>query len=288
MAQTHHTIILIPHARAKLRKWRVSNPQIAVAAGCILFLAFGSLGVSWLYFRSNASPAQIARLEAENKKLRATNSSFESSLSQLKKRLRDTEDRTRQLAIVAGLESLGEAEPGVGGPVEDSSFDGLDDIARRTGDVSGQLNEIATRLDERLDWISSTPAIAPVRGILTSGYGSRSDPLTHGRGRHEGVDIAAPAGHPVQAPADGIVVRAESAGGYGNAVFLSHGFGLSTTFGHLSEIDVRPGQRVKRGDTIGKVGSTGRSTGYHLHYEVHVDGAPVNPLAYMLDEPNGP
>src|SRR6185295_16231731 len=252
----------------------------------LVLLAVASLVVSFLYFHSSASPAQIARLEAENSKLRAKNSSFESSLTKLQKRLRDTEDRTHQLAIVAGIGTLGESEAGVGGPTVDGSFDGLDGIEKRTSEMSGHLDQIATQLQQRLRWISSTPAIAPVRGILTSGFGSRNDPMTHRRGRHEGVDIAAPAGHPVVAPADGLVVRAEDVGGYGNAVFLSHGFGLTTRFGHLSEIDVRPGQRIHRGDVLGKVGSTGRSTGYHLHYEVHVDGEAVNPIAYMLDDPS--
>jgi murein DD-endopeptidase MepM/ murein hydrolase activator NlpD len=137
-------------------------------------------------------------------------------------------------------------------------------------------------------WISSTPAITPVKGIFTSGFGTRSDPLTHGSGNHQGVDIAAGAGQPVHASADGIVMIAGEQGGLGKAVFLAHGYGLTTRYGHMSAINVHAGQKVRRGDVIGRVGSTGRSTGYHLHYEVRMDGEPVNPLGYILDNSANP
>jgi murein DD-endopeptidase MepM/ murein hydrolase activator NlpD len=144
---------------------------------------------------------------------------------------------------------------------------------------------VEAKLNQRVRWISATPAIAPVKGIFTSGFGFRSDPLTHGRGVHQGIDIAAAPGQPVRASADGVVVKAGTIGGLGQAVYVVHGFGVTTRYGHMSRIEVRPGQRVKRGDVLGRVGNTGRSTGYHLHYEVRVDGDAVNPLAYILDTP---
>ena len=157
-------------------------------------------------------------------------------------------------------------------------------LKERTSQLAGTLNAVEARLNERVRWISATPAIAPVKGIFTSGFGVRADPMTHGRGDHQGVDIAAAPGQPVRASADGVVIRAAEIGGLGQAVFIAHGFGVTTRYGHMSRIEVRPGQRVKRGDIVGRVGNTGRSTGYHLHYEVRVDGDPVNPLAYILDD----
>ena len=133
-------------------------------------------------------------------------------------------------------------------------------------------------------WISSTPAIAPVKGIFTSGFGHRSDPLTHGRGIHQGVDIAASPGQPVRASADGIVMLAGDQGGSARRSSWPTASASPPATATCRAIDVRPGQRVKRGDVIGRVGNTGRSTGYHLHYEVRIDGEPVNPLAYILDE----
>lgn len=288
MAKPHHTIILVPHAHAKLRKWRVTNLQIGLAVAVLLVLTGTAAYFTWAHLNTSANPVEIARLQGENEQLRQVNQTFEASIRKLQTQLSESEDRTRQLAIVAGIETLeGGTEAGIGGATDttDAGYADLPQMEMRAGELASTLAAVEAKLEERVRWISSTPAISPVRGILTSGFGYRSDPLTHGRGVHQGVDIAASSGQPVRASADGIVMRAADQGGYGKAVFLAHGFGVTTRYGHLSRMEVKPGQRVKRGDVIGRVGSTGRSTGPHLHYEVRVDGDPVNPLAYILDEP---
>jgi murein DD-endopeptidase MepM/ murein hydrolase activator NlpD len=293
MARQHHTVIIVPHARAKLRKWRVTNLQIGLAVALFLALTAAAAFVLFSYFRAPASPAEMARLRRENEQLRRVNLGFESSFRRLQDQLVQNEERARQLAIVAGvagIESLGTgAEAGVGGgaPVDEASDYDLAAMEVRSGRLAGRLDEVESHLAERLRWISSTPAIAPVKGILTSGFGYRADPITHGRGVHQGVDIAAAPGQPVKASADGVVIRAGMVGGLGRAVYLAHGYGLTTRYGHMSRVDVRAGQRVRRGDVLGLVGNTGRSTGYHLHYEVRLDGEPVNPLGYILDEAAG-
>jgi murein DD-endopeptidase MepM/ murein hydrolase activator NlpD len=287
MAKRHHTIILIPHAHAKLRKWQVTSLQVAIAAGAFFLLTVAAALFTWLHFSKNVNPIEIARLKSENEQLRKTNLTFESSVKKIQGQLNQYEERTRQLAIVAGVEGLGSgAEAGIGGgtPLEEAGANGLPVLASRASQLAGTLNAVEARLNERVRWISATPAIAPVKGIFTSGFGVRADPMTHGRGDHQGVDIAAAPGQPVRASADGVVIRAADIGGLGQAVFIAHGFGVTTRYGHMSRIEVRPGQRVKRGDIVGRVGNTGRSTGYHLHYEVRVDGDPVNPLAYILDD----
>jgi len=289
MAQRHHTIILIPHAQAKLRKFRLATWHVWVGGGLFALLNFVASFFLWSYFRTDINPVEIAHLRHENERLRDANKSFEGSLTRLQKQLSSYEGRTRQLAIVAGVESLQDGtDAGVGGgaPLEEHGASAVTTVESRTSALARKLDTIDSAISERLRWISSTPAIAPVHGILTSGFGNRSDPLTHGAGSHEGIDIAAAPGQPVQSTADGIVVQAADVSGYGNSVLVAHGFGLTTRYGHLSKIDVRPGQKVHRGDLIGRVGNTGRSTGYHLHYEVRVDGAPVNPLAYILDRTN--
>jgi murein DD-endopeptidase MepM/ murein hydrolase activator NlpD len=287
MSRPRHTVIFVPHARAKLRKWQVSSIQIGLLVAAFGLLTLTASWLAWSHFNTAASPAEMSRLRDENVRLRQVNRGFETSLKSLQSKLVTSEDRTRQLAIMAGLESLGAgAEVGVGGgsPLDSVAPEDLGALRNRLGQMGGRLDAIQTKLGERVRWISSTPSIAPVRGILTSGFGTRSDPMTHGPGLHQGIDIAAAAGQPVFAAADGLVMLAEATSGYGEAIYLAHGFGLSTRYGHLSEIDVRPGQRVHRGDLIGRVGSTGRSTGSHLHYEVRLDGAAVNPLAYILED----
>lgn len=126
-----------------------------------------------------------------------------------------------------------------------------------------------------------TPSLWPVIGHLTAGFGERLDPFSGEGAFHTGVDISSEYGTAVRATADGVVIGAEEHVGYGRLVVLDHGFGVTTFYGHLSAFNVTPGQRVNRGDIIGYVGVSGRSTGPHVHYEVRINGAPVNPMRYL-------
>ena len=128
---------------------------------------------------------------------------------------------------------------------------------------------------------SATPSIWPVRGAITAGFGQRMDPFTGEGAFHTGVDIAAPVGTPVRAVADGILFHAGPDSSYGNEALIDHGYGLTTKYGHLRSLTVVVGQEVSRGEIIGTVGMTGRTTGPHLHYEVLVSGTPVNPVNYL-------
>jgi murein DD-endopeptidase MepM/ murein hydrolase activator NlpD len=145
------------------------------------------------------------------------------------------------------------------------------------------LRELKTHLDRQTAALAATPTILPTKGLVTAGFGYRKSPFTGKREFHEGMDIAAPLGTPIRATADGIVSFAGPAATFGNVVFIQHGHGFATAYGHNSTIRVRTGQRVRRGDIIAYVGNTGRTTGPHVHYEVHVDGVPSNPLNYTAD-----
>lgn len=139
----------------------------------------------------------------------------------------------------------------------------------------------------------SIPSRTPLDGVtLTSGYGMRVHPVTGGMRAHKGIDLSSPVGTPIYATADGVVSKASWFGGYGLYVSLEHGGNLQTRYGHMSRLNVAEGQRVNKGEIIGFVGSTGRSTGPHLHYEVRVHGEAVNPIPYMqadrlASNPNG-
>ena len=138
------------------------------------------------------------------------------------------------------------------------------------------------KLDRVEQGTIAIPSTMPVSGTnFTSGYGVRSDPFRGRAAMHTGIDLAGPIGTQIRATADGYVQRSEWVSGYGNLVELSHGRGIQTRYGHLSKLLVAPGQRVKRGDLIALMGSTGRSTGSHLHYEVRIDGKAVNPTPFM-------
>ena len=128
----------------------------------------------------------------------------------------------------------------------------------------------------------SIPSRVPVEGVrLTSEYGMRWHPIMHGRRAHKGVDLAGPVGTPIHAAADGVISKAEWFSSYGLYVALEHGGEIQTRYGHMSRLNVYAGQRVRKGDVIGYIGSTGRSTGPHLHYEVRISGVAVNPIPYM-------
>jgi murein DD-endopeptidase MepM/ murein hydrolase activator NlpD len=289
MDQRYSTIIFVPHARAKFRKLKVSHRLLFSVVSILTSSLCLSTFFSVQYFTSLSQTHELSKLRHENKDLQTANEQFSKSVESLRGQLHTVEDRTRKLAIYAGISSLDDsAQGGVGGlrPTElgDNPYrDDVDKMAFRSRRLEGDLSVLEQKLVAQSQLLASTPSIAPVRGILTDGFGGRSDPFTGEAGTHNAIDISSAVGQAVRAPADGIVVKAEWANGYGNVIYISHGYGYSTRYGHLSAYAAKPGQHVKRGDIIAYVGSTGRSTGPHLHYEVRLNNNPVNPLEYILN-----
>lgn len=168
--------------------------------------------------------------------------------------------------------------PGLSSP--ENTFGLLKDLL--TG-LEDRLQTVRTDVDKRNQLAAATPSIWPTHGWLSSTTGNRSDPFTGEKDYHPGLDISADKGDPVYSTANGKVVNASAAGNYGNLVVIDHGYGLETRYGHLSAFKVTVGQEVKRGDLLGLVGSTGRATGAHLHYEVRANGRILNPLQLLLN-----
>lgn len=152
-----------------------------------------------------------------------------------------------------------------------------------SGATTAGLTLGLTRNATPADWVraNSAPNLWPVEGPVTGSFGERIDPFNGEGAFHSGIDIGAVYGQSIIAPADGIVVFADFMGGYGRAIVLDHGHGMTTRYGHLRSFAVFPGQHIHRGDTIGYVGDSGRSTGPHLHYEVRINDVPVNPHKYL-------
>lgn len=149
------------------------------------------------------------------------------------------------------------------------------------GTIESGIATVRATVESQQALARSTPALWPVTGWLSSGFGSRRDPVDGGQDFHAGLDIAADRGTPVRATADGVVRSSAYDGNYGNAVVVEHSSWISTRYGHLSRFAVQEGQHVRRGDLIGYVGSTGRATGAHLHYEILLNGQPINPLRLL-------
>jgi murein DD-endopeptidase MepM/ murein hydrolase activator NlpD len=275
----YNTIIFVPHARARFRKLTISTRFLAVASGSVAAVLLAAVGFAWAYFASAGRDREYRFAMAENARLRSTTKDLHQRLDGISRRMSDFEARTRRLAIVAGLTDS--ARNGVGGPVvapEDNP-----DWNRQSDLLDTRLSLLENQFSRRSAQIASTPTVWPVRGAVSSGYGLRTDPFDSRTSVHEGIDISTSRGEPVLATADGKVLLSGWAGEYGRAIEIVHNDRYVTLFGHLQETLVKEGQVVHRGDRVGLVGSTGRSTAPHLHYEVRVDGRPVNPLEYILE-----
>jgi len=160
----------------------------------------------------------------------------------------------------------------------------FDRLSREMNDRNKSFQSLIGSLETKRSLLASTPTIWPVKGWLTAGFGQRRSPFTGQRQMHEGVDIANTVGTPIIAPADGIVTYTGPLGGFGDVVSVDHGHKISTFYAHLQQHKVSQGQRVRRGDVIGLVGTTGRVTGPHLHYEIQVNEVSVDPTKYVIDQ----
>ncbi len=160
----------------------------------------------------------------------------------------------------------------------------LDKLKRETEIHEQNLISLWESLGNRQSVLKATPSVRPVNGWFTSKFGYRKSPFTGRLVMHNGIDMAASLGTPIYATADGVVTYSGYDAGYGKLVSVDHGYGVLTRYGHISKLYAKIGQKVKQGDIIGEVGNTGRSTGPHVHYEVRVNGVPVDPLNYILTE----
>ncbi len=285
----HSTIIVVPHTHGRVYKLQISprTLKIATVLGvAVLILSVISLAASGTFLRQRAAYRSLAR---ENRELKRANERLAQTVAQVQERLGQFEQRTKALAIAAGVGELltGPLDVernavGSGGPLE-RLHRGPEELVERQEVLDRHLAAVERRLSEQVLLLAHTPTIAPVVGVITDGFGPRIDPITGRPAYHEGLDISVAHGTPVVAPADGVVLVAGRESGLGKTLKLNHGFGYVTVFGHLDRLLVKEGERVSRGQVIGKVGMTGRATGPHLHYEVWRDGDKQNPLHYILD-----
>ncbi len=286
-----NTIIIVPHSKARFLKYSFSTrTAVVVASLAVVALVLSIVAVAYTGTAVNRR-AQVERLQVENAELAQVNQNLEKTIAEVQGRLDDFDERTARLALAAGMEAESVGFAGSGGSSSRVGAGGPYDRLAETPQgliaqgqwVERRLDSVEGHLDEQFKILASTPTIAPAHGLITDGFGRRKDPFTGRLAFHRGLDISARRGSDVKAPADGIVVYAGRNGGLGRTVRISHDFGFTTVYGHLDEISVEPGDEVHRGQVIGLLGNTGRSTGPHLHYEVHVEGKAVNPLYYILD-----
>ena len=269
-------------SRSYVRRVSIHKRWVKVSAvvATVLFCCAG-YGVYGL-----TQQALHLRIEEENNRLRLENERQRRQLNNLKNRVEAIEDASRRLSEMSGTVPAEGQQPeqseegtsphGAGGPALDAASVELLELKAARLEMDLQVYEAALKEKARV------PSIWPVEGESTDSFGYRGNPFGGGSSEfHPGQDIAAPHGTPVFAPADGRVVEAGWKNGYGQTVVIDHGNGLTTRYGHLSKIEVASGQELKRGEQLGLVGSTGRSTGPHLHYEVRLGELPVSPSHYL-------
>jgi len=261
-------------SRARVQRIRVEKRVVSSLLAALVVVALG------LFYGLYGLTQQATHLRTafENQRLRAENERQRIELEKLNNRVEKVEDTSRKLAEKSGVVDV-RALPGTGGPALPLDEMGLATLTAKMGRLEEDMRAYEAVLRER----GYTPTVWPVNGTLEAGFGGRRNPFGgSGWEFHSGQDIEADTGAPVVAGASGRVAFVGWQNGYGQLVVVDHGGGLTTRYGHLSHIDVELDQTVSRGELLGKVGSTGRSTGPHLHYEVRINDQPVNPLQYLL------
>jgi murein DD-endopeptidase MepM/ murein hydrolase activator NlpD len=301
MAKRRWTVVFVPHDSEPSRILEVSYRVVrTVIAGGVLAAA-AALGLGYVTLSRTVDLSQSARLAQENARLERQLDELNSRLAGLADTLHRISQRDARIRVLANLEPIDPQvqAAGIGGPLVSSLEGEVGSAMRRSAEIRVDLNALIRRANllassfkEAADSLAvhsarlaATPSIMPTQGWLSSAFSSmRSHPILHVARPHEGIDVTAPMGTPIEAPAAGVVRDAGWEAGYGNTIVIDHGFGTITKFAHASKLLVREGQRVSRGQRIALVGNTGLATGPHLHYEVHVNGRAVDPLRYVLPE----
>jgi murein DD-endopeptidase MepM/ murein hydrolase activator NlpD len=294
----HRLTVLIEHSETSARRLTLN-----LRAACTIF---GVLVVTPLLIGAGAkwsASDELDRLRAANAALEVENGNFRATTGELTTQIQELETVLNDLGARAALDpSQKKAMQKLPAVVKASAAGGTRQTDRAISsvfasltnpeDTFGALRDLLRGLEVRLSYMrrdverqeqlaAATPSIWPAHGWLTGTFGGRADPFTGEPGFHQGLDISTGTGQPVYATADGMVESAGYSGDFGNLIVVTHDFGLSTRYGHLSRFNVRAGGSVRRGDVIGYVGSTGRSTGAHLHYEILANGKLINPLRLL-------
>ncbi len=296
------TILFLPDGSSRTRQLKI--PKAAFMFSCIVLLGLG-IGLAYLirdYWVIKKQMPQLTGLEEENRAKNVQLVTLARKINRISEDLVKSKAFVNQLRVMTNVETsedntqllgVGGSDPALLDPafIRDQGHrklvrkmhQSLDDLDTEISLQAKDMTELSRYLKNQKSMLTSTPSIWPARGWISSRFGYRISPFTNKKEFHRGLDICTKMGSPIIASADGIVTSAKKDYGYGNIITLNHHHGLKTRYAHLKKFLVKKGQSVKRGDKIGLVGLTGRTTGPHLHYEVHLNGVPVDPLRYILN-----
>ncbi len=295
MTKKESYMLVVAHqAGASLKRINVSYRFMFTL--CVLCL-ISAVAISYAVYRYKKTTTLVSdyqKLLEENKRVKLENQSYKLLTEQVGEKISALEITSKKLSIISGLEPLKPRQGGTGGysikegsltpPLPEESLDQLQTLKKKIPNLEAKYRQLNEFYKEQFLLNVHAPSIWPVRGYLSRGFGYHTGLESDQREYHAGIDISAPYGNRVIAPAAGVVVFAGYRKDYGNLIVLSHKFGFTTLYGHLSRIMVKVGDRVDRYETIGLIGSTGRSTGPHLHYEVRVNNQLVNPYKFIKED----
>lgn len=303
------TFILLSGNGSRIRQF--SYTKLALGAGAVLSVVL-LVGMGLLvqdYMNLKQTAAQVAKIndkvaarDAEIVHQKRQIECFANEINQLKLNLVALDTFERKIRVIANLEKADGEDNlfGVGGATPEdldtsaslrrdqsglirSMHDQVDQLESASFDQEQDFTSLLGQLHEKKNLLACTPSIRPAKGWISSRFGYRISPFTGRRELHAAYDIANRDGSPIISPADGVVTFTGKKGAYGKLLIIDHGYGLVTRYGHLKSFDIKKGAKVKRGEKIAKMGNTGRSTGPHVHYEVRLNGVPVNPEKYILN-----
>ena len=297
------TFLVVPGNTSNVKQVKLSK---AVLLLLTVFFVVGVAGLSYVlydYVTLKRTMPSIRSLAQEVTSQKTQIRAYAEKIQALNTEMLTLHDFEKKLRVIANVEAPAgqDAVFGIGGALGAADLENLPPVSENYSGVIRAMHAGLEQLDEasvvqqqafeelhdylqdRKSLLASTPAIRPTTGWLSSGFGYRTSPFTGRREFHRGIDIATREGTPIIAPADGVVTFAGKKGGLGNLVVIDHGYGKITRYAHTKKWLVRRGAHVKRGDKIALVGNTGRSTAPHLHYEVHINGIPSNPVKYILN-----
>ncbi len=302
-SQDHLTLIIMTDETSPMRRVRVRRSWIRNGVAAVGFTLVAWTGLSVDYVRLRVERPEVEAIQDKNALQEEELSGLQQRVEDLAGEMDEIRELERKVRIIADLPAKadpakavtdekpsdakgaesGDSAGGMGGDSGRAELDDIDRLHLRVAPARDSLTELLRRIEAKKERLASMPSIRPTDGWVTSSYGNRVSPFTGRRQFHRGLDIAADYGTEIVAPARGKVVFAGKKGPLGKAVILDHGYGTQTTFGHAKETFVKKGDTVERGTRIASVGSSGRSTGPHLHYAVKVRGKSVDPADFIFE-----
>jgi len=299
MRKRRYTVLVADRSNGVVRRFTISlRATLSIVASILMLPVLIGLGAKW------SAATEIGQLQTTNSTLQIENGNFRATTGELTTQIQSLEGVLDELGARAALDpdqsramqklpAIVKSRAAGGNAQTNAAIANVvSSLTATPEDTFGVLKNVLQGLESRLRYVrrdveqreklaAATPSMWPAHGWLTGTFGGRSDPFTGELGFHQGIDISLEKGSPVFATADGTVKAVGYSGDYGNLIVLGHDFDLSTRYAHLSAFNIKAGQSVKRGDIIGYVGSTGRSTGTHLHYEILSNGKLLNPLQLL-------